>query len=133
MSVSDRILFENEAFRLYSIYEDVYLLNKSLKAALSQSAQPDIVIASIYGDPDSGLIAWNNAFVALAGCGLSLYFLETGESYSIGAQADNTLWTEGIYQSAEDEVHFVRFTAYTKDNKIRVHRLNVLSREIEEL
>ncbi|WP_438464412.1 hypothetical protein [Marinomonas sp. PE14-40] len=126
--MSDRILFENEAFRLYAIHEDAYLLNK-----LSQSVLPDIVVASIYGNPDSGLISWNNAFVALAGCGLSIYFLDTGESYSIGAQADNTLWTEGIYQSEGDEVNFVRFIAYTKDNKIRVHRLNVLSREVEEL
>lgn len=133
MSDNERILFENDAFRLYSIYEDAYLLNKLSKDELLQNSQPVIVVASIYGDPDSGLIAWNNAFAAIAGCGLTLYFLETGESYSIGAEADDTFWTEGIYQSEEDEVNFVRFTAYTKDNKIRVHRLNVLNREVEVL
>ena len=127
MNPENKALYENDQFRLYSIYESVYLKNKS------EPADEDAFIASVYGDPDSGLISFSNDYIAVAGCGITIHFLSDKESYELGTESDNILWTEGIYQSGEDEFHFVRFVAYTKDNSIRVHRLNVLNRQIEVL
>jgi hypothetical protein len=128
MNPSNRILFENDQYRLYSIYENVYLKNKS-----ASNGAEDIYIACVYGDPDSGLISFGDDFVAISGCGITIHFLNDEESFEIGTEADNILWTEGIYQSSEDDFNFVRFTSYTESNLIRVHRLNVLNRKIEVL
>ena len=128
MDLSNRIHFENDQYRLYSIYENVYLKNKA-----AEDGVKDTFISSAYGDPDSALVSFENDFFAIAGCGITVYFLKDGDSYEIGTEADNLFWTEGIYQSGEDDFNFVRFTAFTSDNQIRVHRFDVLSKKIEVL
>ncbi|NVJ59340.1 MAG: hypothetical protein HWE27_03065 [Gammaproteobacteria bacterium] len=128
MDPTNRILFENEQYRLYSVCENVYL-----KKLTASGSVEDVFISSVYGDPDSALISFGNDFVAIAGCGVTIYFLSNGDSYEIGTEPDNIFWTEGIYQSGEDDFNFVRFTAYTDDNKIRVHRLDASTKKIEVL
>ncbi|MDO6528038.1 hypothetical protein Q4519_20390 [Motilimonas sp. 1_MG-2023] len=108
MNSAFRILYECDQYRLYSIYENVYL--KNIHRSESDN---DIIVASVYGDPDSGLISFGNDYVAIAGCGITIHFLNGDEGYEIGTEADNVFWTEGIYQSGEDDFKYVRFTAYT--------------------
>lgn len=128
MNSSNRILFETDEYRLYSIFESVYLKEK-----IGLSSGDDLFISSIYGDPDSGLISFNNEFVVIAGCGITVYFIADKSCYEIGTEPENILWTEGVYQSGEDSYNFVRFIAYIGDNLIRVHRLDVFTKKIEVL
>jgi len=128
MNSSNRTLFENSKYRLYSIYENVYLKSKD-----DLDEKEDVFVTSVYGDPDSGLISSGNNYIAVAGCGITIHFLTDRDSYELGTDPENILWTEGIYQSDEEDFNFVRFTAYTEENKIRVHRLDVFERKVEIL
>lgn len=128
MDPGNRILFENEKYKLYSSYESVYLKNKN-----TNSPDEDLFITYIYGDPDSALISFNNEFIAIAGCGISIYFLSSSIFYELGTEAENTLWTEGIYQSADDDQYCIRFSAYTSENLLRIHRLDVKKQEVTVL
>ncbi|KZN39326.1 hypothetical protein N480_00425 [Pseudoalteromonas luteoviolacea S2607] len=127
MNPSNRLLFESDNFRLYSCYESSYLKCKNVPD------RKDVHISCCYGDPSSGLISTHEEFVAVSGCGIAIFFIEDGSSYELGTDPEDILWTEGIYQSEMDTQHQVRFTAETKDGLIRVHRLDVKSRELEVL
>ena len=131
--MSIRYLAESKNYQVYSLYETVYLKDKNTCKRLSEYTESDKFITSIYGDPDSAIIAFNEEFIAIGGCGLSIYYLGSGKLLELFAEPDSILWTEGLDQSGEDELHFFRFTAFDKGDQIRVHRFNTRTNEFEIL
>jgi len=129
--VSIRYLSENEKYKLYSLHEIVYLKHKSHSNTLSDYEAADEYITRVYGDPDSGILSFDGTYIVVAGCGITVYFIETKECIELLNDPDDITWTEGVYQSAEDASHFVRFNALTDTDKLVINRLNINTREIE--
>lgn len=54
-----RIIDETDLFKLYSIYENTYLLDKQTKS--------EMFLGEFYGDPSCGLISKNNDYCIIGG------------------------------------------------------------------
>jgi len=131
--VSIRYLSENDKYKLYSLHESVYLKDKSKSNDLCDYEGSDLFVTSVYGDPDSALISFDGTFICVAGCGIHIYFFESKKSIELFNEPEDITWTEGVYQSADDEQHYVRFNVYTETEKFAINRLNVKTNELETL
>ncbi|MCX7545210.1 hypothetical protein [Marinicella gelatinilytica] len=131
--MSIRYLSENDIYKLYSINESVYLKDKSKSDNLCDYENSDLYLTSVYGDPDSALISFDGTFICVAGCGISIYFIESKKCIQLFNEPEEIIWTEGVYQSAEDGQHYVRFNANTETEKFRIYRLNVKTSGLEIL
>ena len=131
--MSIRYLSENEKYKLYSLHESVYLKDKSKSKKLCDYEGSDTFVTSVYGDPDSALLSFDGTFICVAGCGITIYFIETKTCIELFNEPDDITWTEGVYQSAEDEPNYVRFNAYTETEKFAINKLNVKTNELKVL
>ena len=99
-----RYLAENERFKVYAESETIYLKDKSLSSKLCDYDKLDLEIGYMYGDPDTALISCCTTFVAIAGCGVIVYFIESCKTLELyNDDANNIKWTEGVYQGELDE------------------------------
>ena len=131
--MSIRYLSENGIYKLYSLHESVYLKDKSKSDNLCDFENSDLYVTSLYGDPDSALISFDGTYICVAGCGINIYFIESRKCIQLFNDPEEIIWTEGVYQSAEDGQHYVRFNAKTETEKVRIYRLNVKTNELEVL
>jgi len=128
-----RYLSENDKYKLYSLHESVYLKDKSKSNNLCDFEGTDIFVTSVYVDPDSGLLSFDGSFICVAGCGITIYFIESKKCIELFNEPEDITWTEGVYQSADDEQNYVRFNVYTETEKLAINRLNVKTNELETL
>ena len=131
--VTIRYLAESDSFKVYSLFESVYLKVKSRCKSYIEYEKSDECIASVYGDPESALISFDENYVVIGGCGVSIYNIQSREIVELFNEPDNITWTEGVYQSAEDQNHFVRFNVLTKTNQLAIHRLDIHNHTSEVL
>jgi hypothetical protein len=131
--LSIRYLSENDKYKLYSLYESVYLKDKSKSGSHCGFEGSDVFVTSVYGDPDSALLSFDGTFICVAGCGITIYFIESKKCVELFDDPDDITWTEGVYQSAEDEPHYVRFNVCTDTEKFAINRLNVKTNALEIL
>lgn len=128
-----RFLAESESFKVYSIYESVYLKVKSRCRSYIEYEKSDECIASIYGDPDSAFISFDEDYVVIGGCGVTIYNIASRETVELLNEPDDITWTEGVYQSAEDRNNLCRFNALTKTDHLAIHRLDIHNHTLEVL
>lgn len=128
-----RYLAESKDYKVYSIFESVYLKDKSTCKSLIEYEEADLCIAWVYGDPDSAVISCDGSSVVVAGCGIAIFNIKTNQTTELFNEPDDITWTEGIYQSAEDDCKYVRFSALTKTDKLNIHRLDIQKRTLEVL
>lgn len=128
-----RYLAESESFKVYSIFESVYLKVKSSCRSYIEYENTDECIASVYGDPDSAFISFDEEYVVIGGCGVTIYKTKSRETVELFNEPDDITWTEGVYQSAEDQNNFFRFNALTKTEKLAIHRLDIHDHTLEVL
>ena len=128
-----RFLAESESYKVYSIYESVYLKVKSRCRSYVEYEKSDECIASIYGDPDSAFISFDEDYVVIGGCGVTIYNIPSRETVELFNEPDNITWTEGVYQSAEDGNNLFRFNALTKTDQLAIHRLDIHNHTLEVL
>ncbi|WP_413664614.1 hypothetical protein ACJJI5_19190 [Microbulbifer sp. EKSA008] len=131
--MSIRYLAETKDYKVYSIFESVYLKNKSTCRNLVEHEEEDQCIAWIYGDPDSAVISCDGSFIVVAGCGITIFYIETNQATELFNEPDDITWTEGIYQSSEDDCKYVRFNALTKKDNLKIHRLDTQKGSLEVL
>ncbi len=128
-----RFLAESESFKVYSLFESVYLKVKSHCQSYIEYEKSDKCIASVYGDPDSALISFDERYVVVGGCGVIIYNTQTGKSVELFNEPENITWIEGVYQSTEDRSNFVRFNVRTKAEMLSIYRLDIHEHTLELL
>lgn len=129
-----RYLAESEKFKVYSIYESVYMKNKLISKKINDFDDKDLFIANHYGDPNDALILTNEKFVVVSGCGLSIYNIENNNDNHILDDSDNITWTNGLHQDGQDDQNReVRFVAFNKKNQLKVFKIDLISMKITEL
>lgn len=128
-----RFLAESESFKVYSIYESVYLKVKPCCRNHMAYEKSDECIASVYGDPDSALISFDEDYIAIGGCGLNIYNIQSRKTVELFNGPDDIIWTEGVYQSAKDQNNFFRFTAHTIKGQLAIHRVDTQNQILEVL
>lgn len=115
---------ENETYKVYSIYESVYLKEKKSTDNLEGFSKKDKYIAHHYGDPNDGIITED--YVIVSGCGISIYDLKNGIEKHFYDNPDNIFWTNGIHQDGQDDYHTeFRFITWNSENKLRVFKMNI--------
>lgn len=124
-------LAESENFKVYSIYESVYLKNKLIPAKLNDK---DLFITHHYGDPNDALILPNEKFIVISGCGLSIYNVEDNTDNQVLCDADNITWTNGLHQDCQDDQNReVRYISINNKDQLRVFKIDLISTEITDL
>ncbi|MBA6354216.1 hypothetical protein [Colwellia sp. BRX9-1] len=131
--MSIRYLSESENYKVYSLDESVYLKDKSNSKKISDYEERDELITWVYGNPDSALLSWDEKFVVVGGCGITIYLIESKECIDLFNEPNDITWTEGVYQAAGDDIHFVRFNVLTNTDKLQVVKLNIKTQEFEVL
>ena len=127
-------LAESAAYKVYAIYESVYLKEKPTSDTQDGFSEADQFIAWHYGDPTSAIVLPTGKHIIVAGCGLSLYDTERREEAHILDEPDKILWTNALHQDSLDDMNCeFRFVAFNKDDVMRVFKMNVSTRKIEQL
>lgn len=127
-----RILAEDNKYKVYSVYESVYLIDK-----YNQNKSHKF-IAWIYGDPKGAIISKDQKYIVVSGYGISIYYLDEqlGESQlSFFDDPDNSKYTCGLHQNEIDDksLNFFRFVSYNDKQEPRVFRMNAHNFQWEEL
>jgi hypothetical protein len=133
----NRILAEDDRFRVYSLHEDAFLKDKSTSAKLNEHTTDDVQIAHQYGDPEGALISRDGSYVVVVGHGISIFPLKEDcgiKPVELYNSPGNEMWTIGVHQSCEDGSWlFFRFVSYYDNDKLRVYRMNAQSLTLEML
>ncbi len=127
-----QFIAENEKYKVYSSYEDVYLKEKKACHHQDEFSEKDRCIGSHYGDPNDGIITEN--YVIVSGHGILIYDLKNHKEKHVLNSAKNEHWTNAIHQDMFDDYHTeFRFVSYNSENKLRVFKMNILTEELTEL
>lgn len=95
MNIHSRTIFENTLYRLYHIYEDVYISDKL-------NGRVDFVI-SCYGDPSAGIIDKHNRWCIIGGESLILYDMSKKTPICV----DGLKWIYALRQTEKDVVQIL--------------------------
>jgi hypothetical protein len=127
-------LAESADYKVYALYENVYLKRKATSPTPDGYAEEDECIAWHYGDPAAALIMPDGKHIIVAGCGLSVYNVEHRREIQLMAEPGAVTWTNGLHQDGSDDSRYeFRFVAYNAANQMRVFRLSLLTQLIEQL
>ena len=124
-------LTENIIYKVYSIYESIYLKQKSTSSNENHFEETDILISVHYGDPNSAIFLYSGKHIIISGCGLSIYDIDKKKEIHILAEPDNIWWTNGLHQDDLDDVNTeFRFVSTFKENETRVYKMNISTMKI---
>ncbi|MDO7845365.1 hypothetical protein Q5H92_03275 [Hymenobacter sp. M29] len=126
-------LAENADYKVYSLHESVYLKSKATCRTLSDFEESDLSVAWHYGDPASAIILGSNNYIIVAGCGITVYDIDQHFEVTLLNAPDNIWWTDGLHQGFEDDWMECRFVSFFDDNKLRVFKINAVTKEITML
>lgn len=98
-----------------------YVIHGEYEAADLYSRQDGKRITSVgdfYGEPDAGIIDWNEKFCVTVGCGVIVYYLkppfqeymydtETEQWYEFGRGPEDIDWMDGVRQISDEEVELL--------------------------
>lgn len=124
-------LAEDTRYKVYALYESVYLKLKSSSCNQNNYEKQDLLIACHYGDPSAAIII--PGYIIVAGCGLTIFDLEKQEETTYFDKPDSISWTNGLYQDGMDSPLEFRYVALTDNEKLRVFKMNALTKEVTQL
>ncbi|MCH2225730.1 MAG: hypothetical protein MK066_13245 [Crocinitomicaceae bacterium] len=129
-----KYLAESEKFKVYAIYESVYLKNKLKTKSQNDFDAQDLFISNHYGDPNDALIMPNEKCVIVSGCGISIYDIEKKIDKHLLNEPNNIAWTKGLHQDNQDHPNNeVRFVTWNQSNNLRVHKLDIIKNLVTEI
>ena len=116
------VIAESSNYFIIGQYEDAFLYSKSDNKLLAD-------IGCFYGDPEGGLIDWNERFCVTYGCGYIIYFLRPPfQQYSgykgstqwieFGNDPENTEWIVSAKQTSDNEIELT-----DEDGNVKVVRI----------
>lgn len=123
-----KFLAENVAFKVYALYENVYLKAKARSSKPDDFEETDLFVTYHYGQPTSAIIL--DGHIIVAGCGITIFDTSTQQEITLFAEADNSKWTNALHQDTLDEPWEFRYVSYTDADQIRVFKMNVLTQEV---
>ena len=122
-------LAESRQYKVYSICDNVYLKRKATCRSLDDFDETDVLIGWIYGDPSGALIMPCEKHVVVAGCGLTIFDIDSKQEQYLLADPDNITWTSALHQTdADDSQMEFRYIDYSEDHKPRVFKMNILTK-----
>jgi hypothetical protein len=131
---SHNFLAESPAYKVYAVYESVYLKQKAQCRTLDAFEETDIFIGWHYGDPTSALIMDSEKHVVVAGCGITIFDISTGTATELFNEPDNITWTNALHQDSLDDSQLeFRYVASSKEGKLRVFKMHILTNEVTHL
>jgi hypothetical protein len=127
-------LTESAVYKVYALYESVYLKHKPSSLIKDDYDPADKFIACHYGDPTSALITSLDRHIIVSGCGLSIYSTEHDYAEHILDEPDSRWWTDALHKGMSDDGSCeFRFVSFNEADRLRVFRMNLLTRQIEQL
>jgi hypothetical protein len=126
-----RFLAEDASYKVYALYESVYLKLKGSSRNQNDYEKQDLLICCHYGDPSAAIIL--PGYIIVAGCGLTIFDLEKQEEATFFNEPDSISWTNGLYQDGMDSPLEFRYVTLTDDEKLRVFKMNALTKEVTQL
>ncbi len=123
-----QFLAESEKCKVISLDENVYLKVKNKNKNLVEYTTDDVFIGHHYGNPSGALIieSKKTKLIITAGCGISIYNINTKESLHLFSEPDEILWTEAIHQSESDIYdNEFRFISYDTKNELTVYKMSI--------
>jgi len=70
----------------------------------------------------------------VTGCGISIYDIKTKIDRHLLTDENDRCWTNGIHQEKEDDyLNEFRFVSYNSENKLRVFKMNIETKQLTEL
>ncbi len=124
-------LTENDRYKVYAIYENVYLKEKATSNNLDNYEEDDINIAWHYGDPNAAIILNSGQHLIIGGCGLTIYDLKNKTEKTFLDDPDDISWVFALYQDGiDDQYKEFRFVAYYDNDKLRVFKMNIETDQI---
>ncbi|MFD2721932.1 hypothetical protein ACFST9_24660 [Hymenobacter monticola] len=133
MQTGIRYLAEDDTYKVYSLYESVYLKTKATSQKLSEAEKGDLPIAWHYGDPAAAILLYSGNHVVVVGCGITIYDIKQQLETTMLDAPDNIWWTDGLYQDGADEPTECRFVSLHENGGLRVFKLNALTQEVQLL
>lgn len=129
-----RFLAESTNYKVYSIYESVYLKHKIYNTSGTQFDPADTFVTAHYGDPATAIILPGENHVITAGCGLSIYDVRSKTVIDLFNAPDDIHWISGLYTDSEDneQIEF-RYPDINEYNQLRIFKLNIKTMMINEL
>ncbi|WP_210516224.1 hypothetical protein [Hymenobacter terricola] len=121
---------ESPDYKVYALDETVYLKQKAQCHTLTDFEETDIYVGHHYGNPTSALIMKAEKYVIVAGHGLTIFDIRTGTEIT-PLNLENISWTNALHQDELDDVNLeFRSIAYSKEDKLRVFKMNILTSEL---
>lgn len=121
----DQILAENEFYKVHSISENVYLIDKRYKNDVKVGKYLD----SFYGDPHGAIISQDGEYLVVFGDHIYIYLFEKEINYIIEVyRYDNYVCT--VYQDIINDkgFNFFRFVAYDENDQLGIFKMNINDR-----
>ncbi len=129
-----QFLTKNENFKVYSIYENIYLKHKFKSRKHTDFDEKDFLMAVHYGDPNGALILPSEEFAIISGCGLSIFDIKNQKDYHILDDPERITWTNGLHQDGQDDQNKeVRFVSWNSENQLRIFKIDLESKIVTEI
>lgn len=125
-----RYLAENADYKVYAVHESVYLKPKATSRNVSSFDDSDLFVTWHYGDPTAALILGAGAYVVVAGCGITVYDIKQQLEVKLLDAPHAIWWTDGLHQGFEDDWMECRFVSFFEGDKLRVFKINAVSKEV---
>lgn len=113
-----RFLAESDHYVLKCFYESAELFSKGNKQHITS-------VGNFYGDPEGGMIDWNERFCVTFGCGYIVYYIrepfesfmydrKTSQWIEAGNNPDNVDWIKSVRQISDNEIEITDEDNITK-------------------
>ena len=126
-----KFLTENDSYKVYALEESVYLKLKGQSNNYTDYQHQDLFVGCHYSNPTAALILGN--YIITAGCGIVVFDLESQKKEAFFNEQNTITWTNGLHQDEMDAPSEFRYVALTKDDKLRVFKMNVLTKEVTQM
>lgn len=129
-----RWLAESENFKVYSIYDNVYIKNKKKSNSLNQYQKTDKHIQWIYGEPNGAIIMPKEDKTIIVGSGIYIYDINSEKLIEKYNDPKHIKWIDTIYQAEGDDwLNEFRIVTLNNDDQLRVFKVTVSELTLTEI
>lgn len=121
----NKFLVENEEYKVHSIGEKVYLIDKEY----SDYIKVGKYIGCFCGNPNDAIISIDNRYLIVVGDYVLIYFFEKQIALKVKVYHE-TNWISGVYQDKTEDgnFNFFRFVGYDENNELSLFKMNIYDR-----
>ena len=121
-----RWLAESENFKVYSIFDNVYIKKKKKSNSLNQFEKNDKHIQWIYGEPNGAIIMPKEDKTIIVGSGIYIYDIKSEKLIEKYNDPKYIKWIDTIYQTEGDDwLNEFRVVTLNTDDQLRVFKVSI--------